>query len=215
MQHVVEVHEDALGRLGSQVGDGRVLLDRAHERLEHQVELPRRRQLALAAVGTEAAPSAAVLARLGGRYLELVALGGRAVVDPRLLFELVGAEAVLARLAIHHRIGEVIQMSARLPHRRVHQNRGVETDHVGAQVNVVAPPRALDVVLELHAERAVVPARSGTTIDLAGLEDEAATLAERNQEIHRGHVHPRSPENRSISRTKREVRVGCPMSRAT
>ena len=42
LKDVVEIDEDALGGLRAQVGDRRVLLDRAHERLEHQVELTRR-----------------------------------------------------------------------------------------------------------------------------------------------------------------------------
>ena len=53
LEHVVEVDEDALRGLRAQVGDRGVLLDRPHEGLEHQVELARRRQLALAAVGAE------------------------------------------------------------------------------------------------------------------------------------------------------------------
>ena len=37
--HVLEVDEDALRGLGTQVDDARRVLDRAHEGLEHQVEL--------------------------------------------------------------------------------------------------------------------------------------------------------------------------------
>ena len=48
---VLEVDVRALGRLGTQVDDRGVLLDRAHERLEHEVEAARRRQRA-AVVGT-------------------------------------------------------------------------------------------------------------------------------------------------------------------
>ena len=43
---VLEVDVDALRGLGPQVDDRRLLLDRAHVRLEHQVELARRRQRA-------------------------------------------------------------------------------------------------------------------------------------------------------------------------
>src|SRR5207247_901631 len=43
LQHVVEVDEDALRRLGPEVRKGGVLLHRSHERREHQVELARRR----------------------------------------------------------------------------------------------------------------------------------------------------------------------------
>ena len=42
LQDVLEVDVRALGRLGAQVDDGGVVLDRAHERLEHEVEAARR-----------------------------------------------------------------------------------------------------------------------------------------------------------------------------
>ena len=45
--HVEEVHEDALRRLRAQVHHARRLLDGAHERLEHEVELARLGELAL------------------------------------------------------------------------------------------------------------------------------------------------------------------------
>src|SRR5205814_6853824 len=64
LQHVVEVDEDALRRLRTQVRDRRVLLHGPHEGLEHEVELARRRELALAALRAERAADAAVLARL-------------------------------------------------------------------------------------------------------------------------------------------------------
>src|SRR5207244_13299956 len=67
----------------SQVHHRGVLLHRSHEGLEHQVELARRGELALAALRAERPPRAAVLAGLATRDLELVALGRGAVVDPR------------------------------------------------------------------------------------------------------------------------------------
>ena len=55
---------------------------------------------------------------------------------------------------------------------------GVEADHVVARGDHGAPPLLLDVLLQLHAERAVVPGGAGAAVDLAGGEDEAAALAE-------------------------------------
>src|SRR2546429_3229817 len=40
------------------------------------------------------------------------------------------------------------------------------------------PPPVLQVLFELHAKRSVIPDRSGTAIDLRGLEDEAASRSE-------------------------------------
>src|SRR5713226_761310 len=82
-------------------------------------------------------------------------------------------------------------MAARLPDEWMHEDRGVESDHVGAEADVVSPPHALDVVLQLDAERPVVPARPRPAVDLARLEDEPAPLAERDDDVH---VHrPDSP----------------------
>src|SRR5438552_17321800 len=216
LQQVVEVDEDALRRLRPQVRDGGVLFHRPHERLEHQVELAWRRQLPLAAIRTERPPFSAVLARLPGLDGELVALRGRAVMRPVDLVHLVGAEAVLALAAVDHRIGEVLDVAARLPDHRVHQDRGIEAHHVVALLDEVAPPDALDVGFQPDAERAVVPARAGAAIDLARLEDEAAPLAQGNDDVHVHATHRRSPlvsDSRRTSRRNFAVRVGWPINR--
>ncbi len=137
--HVQEVHEDALRRLRAQVDHGRAVLDRPHERLEHEVEQPRLGELAL-------------LVRSPGR---LLGLRGQL----RIL-ELVGAEARLARLAVDQRIGEAGDVAARLPDARVHQDRRVEPLDVVARADHRVPPAVLEVLLQLDAERAVVPDRS-------------------------------------------------------
>jgi hypothetical protein len=79
-------------------------------------------------------------------------------VDPWLFVELVGVEAPLARPAIHHGVGEVVQVPARLPDAGVHQDRRVEPGHVAAAEYGVAPPQPFDVPLQLDAERPIVPA---------------------------------------------------------
>src|SRR6185369_12748242 len=187
LQHVVEVHEDALGRLRSQVGDGRVLFHRAHERLEHEIEVAGLGELPLATLRAKRAPGAAVPAGLAGGDHELVPLGRLAVVYPRQLVHLVGPEAALALAAVDHGIAEVVDVAAGLPHGRVHEDRCVEPHHVAALLHEVPPPHAPDVVPQLDAEGAVVPARAGATVDLARLEDEAAALAEGHDDVHRNH----------------------------
>ena len=87
VQHVGEVDEHALRRLGAQVGDGAGVLDRAGVGLEHQVEL----------------------ARLGERVRLAAARAGVGVV------ELVEAEAVLAVRAVDQRVGEVGEVAATPP----------------------------------------------------------------------------------------------------
>ena len=84
--------------------------------------------------------------------------------DPDIVFELFRAKAPLARAAIDHRIGEVVEMAARFPDFRMRENRRVEPDHVGTVLHRVAPPGALDVILQFHAERSVVPARPRSAV---------------------------------------------------
>src|SRR6267143_4822557 len=125
-------------------------------------------------------------------------------------------EAVLALAAVHHGIGEMVDVAARLPDHRVHEDRGVQPHHLVALMHEVAPPDALDVVLELDAERAVVPARAGAAVDLARLEDEPAPLAQGNDHVHARRTHCRSPVSSDSRRTSRRnfaVRVGWPISR--
>src|SRR5688572_27378270 len=92
---VEEVHVDALRRLRAQVDHRRAVLDRPHERLEHEVEHARAAQRALrAAHGT---------LRIGLTRRSL---------DARV----VGAEAALAVHAVDERIRERRDVAARLPH---------------------------------------------------------------------------------------------------
>ena len=67
-------------------------------------------------------------------------------------------------------------VAGRDPDLRVHQDPGIEPDDVVALLDHRPPPGALDVVLELHAERPVVPHGVDPAVDLARREDEAAPL---------------------------------------
>ena len=165
--HVGEVDEDALRGLRAQVRDRRVVLHRADEGLEHQVEL----------------------ARLGEGVLH-AAVRARAR-----LGQLVGAEALLAVAAVDERVGEGGDVAARLPHLRGHEDGGVEADDVVAQLHHRAPPGVLHVALEQHAERPVVPGRAEAAVDLARGEHEAASLGEVDDAVHQvvlGHTGGRS-----------------------
>ncbi len=154
--HVDEIHIRPLRRLGTQVDDGRGVFDRTHERLEHQVELSRLADRPFRATNR------ALHVRRSRRALDVV---------------FVGAEPALARAALDERIGETADVAARFPHARVHQNGRVEPFDVVPSAHHVPPPPVLQVALELHAERPVVPHRAGAAINLGGLEDEPAPLA--------------------------------------
>src|SRR3954447_22605972 len=68
----------------------------------------------------------------------------------------------------------------------MHQDRGIQGDHVVAALDHRARPLALHVVLEQHAVVAVVVGRCQAAIDLRRLEDEATPLAQRDDLLH-GH----------------------------
>ena len=145
VQHVLVVDVDALRGLGTEVDDRRLLLHRTHEGLEHQIEHPGLGQL-----------TGAMLARMLARLLR--ALG---------VSQLVGPEPRLAGLAVDQGIGEAGHMPARLPDPRMHEDGGIEALDVVAGMDHGPPPAILDVLLEFHAERTVVPHGPEPAVDLA------------------------------------------------
>jgi len=163
LKHVLEVDEDPLSGLRSQVGDGGVVDDRADMGLEHEVELARLGEVAVGGLA----------GMLGGLF---AALG---------LIELVGSKALLAGAAVDQRVREPLQVPGRLPGARVLEDRRVQRHDVVAVLDHRPPPLALDVVAQQHAVVAVVVGRAQPTVDLRGRKDEAATLAERHDLVHR------------------------------
>ena len=100
--------------------------------------------------------------------------------------QLVEPEAPVVGLALDQRVAERADVAGRHPDLRVHEDPGVEPDDVVALLDHRPPPGALDVVLELDAERAVVPDRVDAAVDLARREDEAAPLRERDDRVELG-----------------------------
>ena len=133
-----------------------VVLDRADVRLEHQVEV----------------------ARLGEAVL------GAAVRARARVGQLVGPEPLLAVAAVDERVGERRDVTARLPDLRRHEDRGVETDDVVAHLDHRTPPGVLDVALEQHAERPVVPGGTEPAVDVGRREHQAAPLREIDDTVH-------------------------------
>ena len=169
--HVLEVDVDALRGLGSQVDDRGVLFDRAEVRLEHQVELARRAERAAVDRARETEPLD------DPRIEELLrseVLGARQLVD---------TEALVVGLAFDHRVAELGDVAGRHPDLGVHQDARVEPDDVVALLDHRPPPGALDVVLELDAQRAVVPHGVDAAVDLRAREDEPAALGEADDRV--------------------------------
>ena len=176
---VREVHEDALRRLRPQIAGRGGILGDADGGLEHQVKLADGGKVVLAADGADN------ILMLGNELVHLVE-AHRVDVDLVMLFadELVGAVAGLARLAVEQRVGEAGHMAGRDPRLRIHDNGRIETDVVRAFLHEFLEPRLFDVVLELNAERAVVPAVGQAAVNFGACKDKAAVFAKGNDLVH-------------------------------
>ena len=97
----------------------------------------------------------------------------------------------LLHLPMHCTSGSVklVHVAGGLPRARVHQDRRVEGHHVVALLHDRPPPLPLDVVLQQNPVVAVVVGGGQAAVDLGGLEDEPAPLAERDDLLHRDRVH--------------------------
>ena len=181
---VDEVGEDALRRLRPQIHGVLGILGDALERLEHQVELTDVGEVVLAAAGAgDVVLLDKVLHLLLGEGVDGLAELEAVLVAP-VLDELVGAEALLALLAVHQRIGEAGQMAAGHPRLGVHEDGGILSHVVGILLHEFLPPGLFDVVLQLHAQRTVVPGVGKAAVDLAAGEDDAAVLTQSHDLVH-------------------------------
>ena len=75
-------------------------------------------------------------------------------------------------------------MAAGHPGLGVHEDGGVQTHVIGVLLDELLPPGFLDVVLELHAQGAVVPGVGKAAVDLTACEDKAAALAKGYDLLH-------------------------------
>ena len=117
------------------------------------------------------------------RFHLLVGPAGR-ILAGLLLNELVRTVTGFAVLAVHQRVGKAADMAGSNPGGRVHQDRRVQADVIRTLLHKLLAPRGLDVVLELHAERAVVPGVGQAAVDLRAGVYEAATLTQGNDLFH-------------------------------
>ncbi len=214
VQHVLVVGEDALGGLGAQVGQRRGILHRADVGLEHHVELagvgqprPHSGHSAVAPAGSLSARAMVQATRSARssrrrRVLLLAAATAAALassassastptdsktLSPSLATArktLSARKRALQPLAVHQRVVEVHHVAGRLPDLGVHDDGAVQADDVVALADDVVPPGVLDVALQLHAQRAVVPKAVDAAVDLGRRKDETPPLAQRHQLVH-------------------------------
>ena len=135
-------------RLGPQEVDRPFVLDRSDRGPEQAIEVAWLGELTL---------RAAVRAGDLGQPLRRPTLALLERLD-----ELVGAETFVTGAALRQRIDERVDMARRHPHLGRQDHRRVQPDDIIAAPHDGLPPLAPDVLLELHAERSVVPRRPGT-----------------------------------------------------
>ena len=169
VEHVLEVHVGALGRLGPQVRDRALVLHRPHVRLEHEVELARLGELAF-----HAADGALGLRPRPRPPLAAASSSGNSSARKRrwqFWHSTSGSEKVETWPLVTQTCG-------------MHEDAGVEADDLVVLPHHRRPPGVAEVVLQLHAQRTVVVDRLHAAVDLGGLEDEAAALAQGDELVH-------------------------------
>ena len=175
--HVLEVHEDALRGFRTQIVQGVLVLDRAEVGAQHHVEVARFGPLAAgAAVGAHDVGHA-VLRQLVSMLLGIGFL------------KLVGTLALMAVEALDQRIVEDGHVAGSHPHGGRQDDGGVHAHHVATGDDHGAPPFALDIVLQRHAERTVIPCGTGSAVDFTGGKNKATTLGKGYDFIEFGYSH--------------------------
>ena len=120
----------------------------------------------------------------------------------------------MAGLALDQRVAERRDVTGGLPDRRRQDHRGVEADDVVAAGDHRLPPLPLDVLLELDTERAVVPGRPRTAVDLRRREHETSALGQTDHSVvarpggPQARAGPRSPGSVAARRARRYWRPG-------
>ena len=161
---VLEVHEDALCGFGAQVVQGVLVFDRTEMGAQHHIEVARFGPLATGAAVGAGDVGHAVFGQLVAMLLGVAFL------------KLVRTLALMAVEAFHQRIVEDGHVAGCDPHGGRQDDGGIHAHHVATGDDHGTPPFALDVVLQRNAERAIIPGGTGSTVDFAGGEHEAATL---------------------------------------
>ena len=98
--------------------------------------------------------------------------------------DVVGAEALMALLALDQRVGEVLHVAGGDPGLWIHDDGGVDADDIVAQLDHAAPPGAFDVVAQRDPQRAKVVHALDAAVDLARLIEKAPPLRERDELLH-------------------------------
>ena len=102
----------------------------------------------------------------------------------RFFQEMIHADARMTFLAFRQRVAEPADMSRRLPHLRMHENRAVETHDILVLAHHSLPPRLADITRKLNPVRSKIIHGGEPAIDLRTWKHEPAPLRKRNQLVH-------------------------------
>ena len=180
-----KVDKDALCGFRTQINGVLGILGNALEGLEHQVELADIGKVVLAAGG---AGDIVLLHKIFHLRLGKGIDGAgqlKAVLGTPVLNDFIGTEALVAFAAVHQRVGKAGKMAGGHPGLGVHQDGGILADIIGVLLDEFLPPGALDVVLQLHAQGAVIPGVGQSAVNLAAGVNKPAVLTQVYQGIHR------------------------------
>ena len=175
--YILEVYEDTLCGLRTQVQLVLCVLSDTLEGLEHQVKLTNIGKVMTTAVRAGDLLFVDVIAHL------LIAPASR-IFAGSVLDQLVSAVTGMTVLAVHQRVREAADMAGSNPSHRVHQDSGIQTDIVRGLLYELLSPSVLDVILEFDTKRTVIPGVSKTAVDLGAAVNEAAALAQGNDLVH-------------------------------
>ena len=98
--------------------------------------------------------------------------------------EVIGSVTHFALLTVKKRIGEAGNVTARLPHSRVHKDIGVHLVAVLSLLDKTLSPGVLYIVFQPCAERTVVLCVCKTAVDVAACKNETSVLAKSNYLVH-------------------------------
>ena len=182
--YILEVYEDTLCRLGTEIYGILRILGHALEGLEHEVELADVREIVLAA---GRAGNVVVVDPLDHLFIG-PAVGGSADIDAvfvgKVLNELICPEALMAFLAVHQGVGKAAQVAGSLPGLGIHEDGAVDTHVVGRFRDEFLPPGALYIILELNADGPVIPGVRQPAVNLRARIYKAPVLAELDDFVH-------------------------------
>lgn len=186
-QNIREIHEDSSGRLGPEVDERRIILEHSLMRFEHEVEFPDVGEIVrLAERAFDPLPSDVFAQILCRSLLSCPILREFGILRGFHIFfdELIGTESLLALFAIHERIAESSDMSGGDPYLGIHEDRGIEEDHIGSLLGEVPYECIFEVFLENGSVRSVIPRIRKSAVDLGTLEYETSSFAELDYIFH-------------------------------